>query len=135
MVLDVDVVVLLLVDVVVGMPLDVDVVELVLVDVLLVVDELVVVEVVVLLLVVVVVPAHPPTGGTLPGSAGSVPQSSSVRSRPPSRSRSMPIRVPEPGGTALNVISWPAVLVRASIDASDRLAAPARSGRKLPPPM
>ena len=46
-------------------------------------------------LVVVVVPPHEPVsvGGKLGGSAGSVPQSSSRRSKTPSRSRSTPMRV------------------------------------------
>src|SRR5262245_30662578 len=37
--------------------------------------------------------------GTLSGSAGSLPASSSSRSRAPSSSRSTPTRVPDPGGT------------------------------------
>src|SRR5438309_960970 len=45
-------------------------------------------------LVVVVPPA-----GTLDGSAGSLPASSSSRSKKPSPSRSTPMRCPEPGGT------------------------------------
>src|SRR5262249_47034866 len=45
-------------------------------------------------LVVVVPPA-----GTLAGSAGSLPASSSSRSKKPSSSRSMPMRMPLPGGT------------------------------------
>lgn len=77
------------------------------------VDELVVVlvEEDVLLLEVVVVgivedevvvvgePHAPVCGDTLAGFAGSVPQSSSRRSYVPSRSRSTPMRVPEPRGT------------------------------------
>ena len=67
--------------------------------VVLVVDEVVVgggdVLVVAVVLVVVVGP------GTLAGSAGSEPASSSVRSKNPSSSRSIPIRVPLPGGTAV----------------------------------
>ena len=57
-----------------------------------------VVVVVVLVVVVVVVVVVPPLG-VLDGSAGSLPASSSSRSRKPSSSRSMPMRVPEPGGT------------------------------------
>ena len=52
---------------------------------------------VVVVVVVVVVLVVPP--GKLAAFAGSVPWSSSVRSKKPSRSRSTPIRVPEPGGT------------------------------------
>jgi hypothetical protein len=92
------------------------------------------VVVVVLVLVVVVAPLQP-GDGTLSGSAGSVRQSSSVRSNAPSRSRSMPARVPAPGGTQLKVSSWPAVLANPSIVASDTLGSLLRSGRKLPPPM
>src|SRR5262249_38294902 len=71
--------------------------------------------VVVVVVVVVVVPTpHAPVsvGGKLCGSAGSVLQSISRRSNTPSRSRSMPIRVPDPGGTQVKVISWPAVPAR-----------------------
>src|SRR3989442_8407807 len=53
----------------------------------------VVVVVVVFVVVVVVAP------GKLAAFAGSVPWSSSVRSKKPSRSRSTPMRVPDPGGT------------------------------------
>ena len=63
------------------------------------------VDVVVLVVVVVVVKPPHPGAGTLLGSAGSVPQSSSVRSKAPSRSRSMPMRWPAAGGTQLKVIS------------------------------
>src|SRR5262245_6450995 len=56
-----------------------------------------IVVVVVVLPGVVVVVVLPP--GTLPGSAGSLPASISVRSRKPSSSRSTPARVPLPGGT------------------------------------
>src|SRR5437016_11364313 len=57
----------------------------------------VVVLTVVVVVVVVVVLVVPP--GKLAAFAGSVPWSTSVRSKKPSRSRSTPIRVPEPGGT------------------------------------
>src|SRR5262249_14187956 len=76
---------------------------------------LVVAPTVVVVVVVVVEPTpHAPVsvGGKLCGSAGSVLQSSSRRSNTPSRSRSMPIRVPDPGGTQVKVISWPAVPAR-----------------------
>jgi hypothetical protein len=62
------------------------------------------------LLVEVVEPPHAPVcGPTLAGSAGSKPQSISRRSKVPSRSRSIPMRVPEPTGTQVYVSSWPAV--------------------------
>src|SRR5262245_5481909 len=54
----------------------------------------VLVEVVVTLVDVVVLPP----GGVLDASAGSLPASSSSRSKKPSSSRSIPMRVPEPGG-------------------------------------
>jgi hypothetical protein len=57
---------------------------------------LVVEDVVVLVVTVVVVVVPDP--GTLAGSAGSEPASSSVRSKKPSSSRSTPMRVPLPGG-------------------------------------
>ena len=57
----------------------------------------VVVDVVVELNVVLVVVVPP--AGTLDGSAGSLPASSSSRSKNPSSSRSTPMRCPEPGGT------------------------------------
>jgi hypothetical protein len=56
--------------------------------------------------VVVVVAPHPPDGvGKLAGLAGSLPQSSSRRSKMPSSSRSTPIRVPDPSGTQVYVCS------------------------------
>src|SRR5262249_35464128 len=55
--------------------------------------------------------AHPV--GTLFGSAGSEPPSRSLSSRKPSPSWSTPMRSPEPGGTAVNVSSWPAVAASA----------------------
>src|SRR5262249_19203853 len=83
---------------------------------LLVLVEPVCVVVVVLVVVdVVVVPTvHGPVsvGGKLCGSAGSVWQSISRLSNTPSRSRSTPMRIPEPGGTHVKVISWPAVEAR-----------------------
>ena len=74
--------------------------------VVLVVDEVVVVGgfVEVVTVVVVVLDA-----GTLAAFAGSEPASSSVRSRKPSSSRSIPIRTPLPGGTAVYVSSCPVV--------------------------
>ena len=76
--------------------------------VVLVVDEVVVVggDVVLVVAVVLVVVLGP---GMLAGSAGSEPASSSVRSKNPSSSRSIPIRVPLPGVTAVYVSSWPTV--------------------------
>src|SRR5262249_30500457 len=65
----------------------------------------VVTTVVVLLEVVLVVVVPPP--GMLAGSAGSLPASISSRSRKPSSSRSMPMRVPEPGGAQVYVRSSP----------------------------
>jgi len=76
--------------------------------VVLVVEEVVVVEEMVVLVVVTVVVVLL-DAGTLAAFAGSVPASSSVRSRKPSSSRSTPIRAPLPGGTAVYVSSWPAV--------------------------
>src|SRR5262245_11938113 len=77
----------------------------------------VVVAMVVVVMVVVVVPTvhGPSVGGKLCGSAGSVWQSSSRRSNTPSRSRSTPMRIPEPGGTQVKVSSWPAVAARLRI--------------------
>ena len=99
--------------------------------VVLVVDEGVVVDevvvggdVVVVVAVVLVVVLGP---GTLAGSAGSDPASSSVRSKNPSSSRSMPIRVPLPGGTAVYVSSWPTVPACARRLASPRSGSLARS--------
>jgi hypothetical protein len=94
--------------------LDVDELVLVLDEVLLDVDGMVDDEVVVDGMVddeVVVVgdPHGPVCGDTLAAFAGSVPQSSSRRSYVPSRSRSTPIRVPEPSGTHVYVSSCPAV--------------------------
>jgi hypothetical protein len=86
--------------------------------VVLVVDEDVVV---VGAVVVVVVP------GTLAGSAGFEPASSSVRSGKPSSSRSMPIRMPDPTGTAVYVSSCPAVFACARSWASVRTAPLVRS--------
>jgi hypothetical protein len=84
--------------------LDVDELVLVLDEVLLDVDGMVDDEV-----VVVGDPHGPVCGDTLAAFAGSVPQSSSRRSYVPSRSRSTPIRVPEPSGTHVYVSSCPAV--------------------------
>ena len=75
--------------------------------VVLVVDDVVGGGVVVLVVTVVVVVVTGP--GTLAGSAGSEPASSSVRSKKPSSSRSIPMRVPLPDGTAVYVSSWPTV--------------------------
>ena len=97
----------------------VDVVEVV-GAVVLVVDDLVVLVVT----VVVVVVLDP---GTLAGSAGSEPVSSSVRSGKPSSSRSMPIRMPDPTGTAVYVSSCPAVFACARSWASVRSGSPVRS--------
>src|SRR5262245_26590075 len=47
--------------------------------------------------------------GKLVGSAGSVPASRSSPSRKPSSSRSMPARLPDPGGTQVYVMAWPSV--------------------------
>ena len=96
--------VVLVVDEVVVVGGDVVVVALV----VLVVDEVVVVggDVVLVVAVVLVVVLGP---GMLAGSAGSEPASSSVRSKNPSSSRSIPIRVPLPGVTAVYVSSWPTV--------------------------
>src|SRR5205814_2363022 len=88
--------------------------------VVLVVDDLVVLVVT----VVVVVVLDP---GTLAGSAGSEPVSSSVRSGKPSSSRSMPIRMPDPTGTAVYVSSCPAVFACARSWASVRSGSPVRS--------
>jgi len=114
--------VVLVVDEVVVVGGDVVVVALV----VLVVDEVVVVggDVVLVVAVVLVVVLGP---GTLAGSAGSEPASSSVRSKNPSSSRSMPIRVPLPGGTAVYVSSWPAVPACARRLASPRSGSLARS--------
>src|SRR6185503_5512610 len=87
----------------------VDVEELVLDDVEELDDD---VAIVVLLVVVVGVPQLPVGGETLAGLAGSVPQSSSRRSYVPSRSRSTPMRVPEPSGTHVYVSSCPTVAAR-----------------------
>src|SRR5437867_8380957 len=94
--------------------------------VVVVTDEVVVVggDVVLVVAVVLVVVVGP---GTLAGSAGSEPASSSVRSKNPSSSRSMPIRVPLPGGTAVYVSSWPAVPACARRLASPRSGSLARS--------
>jgi len=70
--------------------LDVVVLAMAVVDVI--VDDVIVDDV-----VVVAAKLHP--GGTLSGSAGSVPASSSLRSGQPSWSRSTPTRYPSPGGT------------------------------------
>src|SRR5439155_21538756 len=94
--------------------------------VVLVVDEVVVVgggDVLVVAVVLVVVLGP----GTLAGSAGSEPASISVRSKKPSSSRSMPMRVPLPGGTAVYVSSWPAVPACARRLASPRSGSLARS--------
>src|SRR5439155_986260 len=61
----------------------------------------VVVLLVVVVVDVVVVTVVVETPGLLAGCAGSVPASSSVRSKKPSSSRSTPMRVPVPGGTAV----------------------------------
>jgi len=100
--------VVLVVDEVVVVGGDVVLVVAVVALVVLVVDEVVVVggDVVLVVAVVLVVVLGP---GTLAGSAGSEPASSSVRSKNPSSSRSIPIRVPLPGVTAVYVSSWPTV--------------------------
>src|SRR5262245_10175226 len=51
-----------------------------------------------------------PPGGVLDASAGSLPASISSRSKKPSSSRSIPMRVPEPGGAQRYVRSWPGVV-------------------------
>jgi hypothetical protein len=100
---EVDVLVLVVCDVLV----EVEVLVLVVCDVLVDDDVLEVVgaaveldDVELLVDVVVLPPPHEPVGGeTLDALAGSVPQSSSRRSYVPSRSRSTPMRVPDPSGT------------------------------------
>src|SRR5262245_60390295 len=94
----------------------------------------VVVLVVVLVVVdVVVVPTvhGPSVGGKLCGSAGSVWQSISRLSNTRSRSRSTPIRKPEPGGTQVNVISWPPVAARLRTCVVVRTGSALRSRWKL----
>src|SRR5512144_342693 len=68
-----------------------------------------VVLVVELVVVDVTVDVVPPLG-VLDGSAGSLPASSSSRSKNPSSSRSTPTRIPEPGGTHRYVRSCPATV-------------------------
>jgi hypothetical protein len=83
----------------------------------------------------VVVTMQPPDVlGKLPGSAGSVPQSSSRRSNTPSSSRSTPMRTPEPGGTQVYVCSWPASPESARSAAVVMTPSAFRSGWKLLPP-
>src|SRR5207249_11138355 len=86
---------------------------------------LTVVEVVVVVLVVVVAP------GKLAAFAGSVPWSSSVRSKKPSRSRSTPMRVPEPGGTQVYTCSCPVAAARFRSAVFEITASELRSGWKL----
>jgi hypothetical protein len=84
------------------------------------------------LLVEVVEPPHGPVcGPTLAGLAGSKPQSISRRSYVPSRSRSMPMRVPDPTGTHVYVSSWPAVPASARRLELEMTPSVLRSGWKL----
>ena len=117
--------VVLVVDEVVVVGGDVVLVVVVVALVVLVVDEVVVVGGNVLVVAVVLVVVLGP--GMLAGSAGSEPASSSVRSKNPSSSRSMPIRVPLPAVTAVYVSSWPTVPACARRLASLRSGSLARS--------
>ena len=111
--------IVVVVAIVVLVVVEVVVVEVVVVVTIVLVVDVVVVEavgavVVVELVVVVVTGPHAPVsvGGKLRLSAGSVPQSSSRRSKTPSMSRSTPMRTPVSSGTAVKVSSWPAVAAR-----------------------
>ena len=92
---------------------------------------IVVVVTVVLVVVLVVVVVVLPAPGKLAGSAGLVPWSSSVRSKNPSRSRSTPMRMPEPGGTQVYTCSCPVAAARFRSAVFEITASELRSGWKL----
>src|SRR5438093_12263608 len=85
-----------------------------------------VVLVVVVPIVVVLVVVDPTA--QLDGSVGA----ESSKSRQPSRSRLMPMRVPEPKGTAVYVRSWPTVAAWARSWASVNVGSLTRSLLKVP---